>query len=211
MLIHVSSNNNLLKEDIKSKSPSRISPKPSGLYYALGGCWLVCGMTGAIDRNFIFSDDGMKELQEYKEETQKIFNGHFTYKLTVDYTDIDNPDKNKVVNLNTVEDFDKFTLRYGVYEELDLSDSDDDTDNLCGIININWKKVSQDFGGIQTIPYFKDRRRYSKKYPTTYMEKFGNITKNTCLWASTLDIPGGVVWNKQAIYSWGQIDINNLY
>jgi hypothetical protein len=84
----------------------------------------------------------------------------YIHKLNIDrnvLTDIRNKDKNKLL-----EDFDLFNKKYG-------KDS-----------SINWKKVSEDYGGIEICPFLKKRRE-----------------KNVWYWA--WDVASGCIWNTKSI------------
>ena len=76
--------------------------------------------------------------------------------------DIKHKDKNKILVIKNVKDFDIFEKKYR------------------GISNINWKKVSNDYGGIEICPYY-------------LIERSGYI------WYSTWEVASGCIWNVKSI------------
>jgi hypothetical protein len=82
-------------------------------------------------------------------------------------TDIRNKDNRKLLLINNLKDFDIFNNRYK-YKT---------TKNIRA--QINWNKVSEDYGGIEICPYFTTRRKY--------------------LWYMSWDVASGCIWNTSII------------
>ena len=142
--------------------------KPIGLWYAKDDVWLK------------FSKKVLEKNYKY------------LYKVELYYTTFNKPDKNKVLRINTVKDFDKFTFKYGVISEGSIID----------FVFIKWDKVSTNYGGIEVTANVKDRRYLEspeviKKYKKHNLEikKENHPTS----WYYGFDIPSGCVWNPKAI------------
>ena len=104
------------------------------------------------------------------------------------FTDIKNKDKNKLLVINNIKDFDIFNKKY---QGIKFDDKNDFA-NIYGVDNSNfwekkgggtnlikWDKVSQDFGGIEICPYLLKRKYY--------------------LWYNVFDVASGCVWNIKSI------------
>ena len=87
-------------------------------------------------------------------------------------TDIWNKDKNKLLVIKTITDFEMFHKRYR--KKLKIISSNEFIHEF-----INWKKVTKDYGGIEICPCVS---RY-KKY----------------IWFSLWDVASGCVWNTESI------------
>ena len=61
-------------------------------------------------------------------------------------TNIHNKDKNKLLVIKTMKDFDIFNKRYRIEE------------NTYSLIN--WKIVAKDYGGIEICPFISKRKNY---------------------------------------------------
>ena len=83
-------------------------------------------------------------------------------------TDIRNKDKNKLLVIKNIQDLDLFNNIYGVTIKLPFH------------VYIDWKKVKQDFGGIEICPYLHKRRKIYAWY---------------CSW----DVASGCIWNTASI------------
>tara|TARA_Y100000389_G_C17408616_1_gene489536 strand:- start:649 stop:1170 length:522 start_codon:yes stop_codon:yes gene_type:complete len=131
----------------------RICLKPSGLWYSCYDSW-------------------------YNWMSEEIPDMLFKYihKLNIKnnvLTDIRNKNKNKLLVIKTLKDFDLFTKNYKVktyYKDKGI---------IKEFIFIDWIKVSNDFGGIEICPYLNKRR---------------NI-----LWYYGFDVASGCIWNLQSI------------
>lgn len=75
---------------------------------------------------------------DWKSTRSQIKHDHL-YKLEVYYTNVDYKDKNRVLLLKSQDDFDKFTKKYGKLIQK----------SAMTFVLINWKNVSNDFGGIE--------------------------------------------------------------
>lgn len=95
---------------------------------------------------------------------------HFLHKYIIQVniknnitTNIHNKDPNKLLVIRSLKDFDLFTNTY----KIKISD------------NINWIKVSKDFGGIEICPYLEKRRHAH--------------------WYYGWDVASGCIWNTDSI------------
>lgn len=89
-------------------------------------------------------------------------------------TNIQNKNKDKLLVIHNLKDFDIFNSRYA-YELRYSNDSENDLLNYL----VDWNKVSQDYGGIQICPYLKKRKKI--------------------LWYYSFDVASGCVWNIKSI------------
>ena len=136
----------------------RIDVKPSGLWYSCHDSWY----------NWILAEEMPEKLLKY------------IHKLNIKnnvLTDIRNKNKNKLLVIKTLKDFDLFNKNYKViikskYKKKKIFYTVENT-------YIDWKKVSNDFGGIEICPYLNKRR---------------NI-----LWYNSFDVASGCIWNPQSI------------
>ena len=115
--------------DLKKKYKQNNGAKPVGIWYSYYGSWY----------KFIIDNNMNEELHDniYKINIKKD-------KLT----NINLKDKDKILLINNVKDFDKFTKKYKTKNKL-----------------INWKDVANDFGGIEIAPYFSEKRFTYWYYP----------------------------------------------
>ena len=69
-----------------------------------------------------------------------------------------NENKNKLLVINTIKDFDIFNKKYryiGFFEKNNFWSNKKDESYM-----INWNEVSKDFGGIEICPYLLKRNNY---------------------------------------------------
>ena len=126
--------------------------------------------------------------KEWINYSKTMRNNKYSYELKLDYTILNQPDKNKVLRILTKKDFYEFTKRY----------KKDDSDGM--IRGINWNKVSKLFGGIDMVKFMINHKKTSiGDYYTFYSRDY--IIK----WLSGWDIPSGCVWNPKAIKSFSKI------
>lgn len=125
------------------------------------------------------------------EENMTSFMKKYIYKITINknvLTNIDNINKNKLLIIKNIKDFDKFNNKYKII---------DSTNTFFGGINnnlINWEKVSDDFGGIEICPYIVERKNY--------------------LWYNMWDVASGCIWNMPKIINTTEMIYkkkNNIY
>lgn len=95
-------------------------------------------------------------------------------------TNIQNKNKDKLLVIDNVNDFDIFNSRYA-YELRYSNDSEKEIFKYNDLQNylVDWNKVSQDYGGIQICPYLKKRKKI--------------------LWYYSFDVASGCVWNIKSI------------
>ena len=88
-------------------------------------------------------------------------------------TDIWNKDKNKLLVIKNISDFEVFHKRYSKKSKIIHSNE------FISNEFINWKKVANDFGGIECCPYIPVYKKY--------------------IWFSLWDVASGCVWNTESI------------
>ena len=123
--------------------------KPNGFWYSYYNDWY----------NFI-----QKEAQQFQYK--------YIHKININskvLTDIKNKNKDKILVINNLKDFDIFNKRYGHIHHGENKKFD----------VVNWKKVSKDYGGIEIGPYLIKRRHLS--------------------WYYSFDVASGCIWNIKAI------------
>ena len=121
--------------------------KPTGLWYSCYSSWY----------KYLIDNDWKGRLADY------------IYKLNIKnktLTDINNKDINKLLVINNEKDFEQFEKKY-------LKPSA--PVRRLGKRWINWRKVANDFGGIEICPYFSEKREIAWYYP----------------W----DVASGCIWN----------------
>lgn len=173
ILLHTSTKS--IKQLRKIKQHNICGFKPSGLWYAPNKTWI----------------NWCKENMP-----SETCNYYYFYILKLLYTSLDFPNKNKILKISTVDEFDKFTFKYGC-----ISGS---------FIGINWHYVAKDFGGIEIIPYISERtglvfyQSYKnepnkKKLIEKYIKHGFEIKNRTLFWYSSFDIASGCVWNPKVV------------
>ena len=95
-------------------------------------------------------------------------------------TNIQNKNKDKLLVIHNLKDFDIFNSRYA-HGLRYSNDSEKEIFKYNDLQNylVDWKKVSQDYGGIQICPYLKKRKKI--------------------LWYNSFDVASGCVWNIKSI------------
>jgi len=157
MYVHAT-NNVTTFGDLKNIEDQRDNFKPKGFWYANENDWI-----------------------QWVGENMGVIYDYF-FEIKVHHTDLKNPDRNKILYLETIEDMIEFSLRFkcgfNIY-------GDDKT-----IFNIDWKKVAGLYGGIEI--------KFSKTYHLSKEYKL--------MWASTFDVHSGCIWNMKAIESMNEIE-----
>jgi hypothetical protein len=160
-------------EDLKNIEHQIINFKPKGFWYANENDWI-----------------------QWVGENMGIIYNYF-FEVKVHHTDLKNPDRNKILYLETIEDMIEFSLRFKSIRGIEYYDDKDDyyddiynNDNNKIIYDINWEKVAGLYGGIEI-----------KISRTCHLSKEYNL-----LWASTFDVHSGCVWNMKAIEYMRTID-----
>tara|TARA_Y100000590_G_scaffold415860_1_gene514117 strand:+ start:1168 stop:1683 length:516 start_codon:yes stop_codon:yes gene_type:complete len=92
-------------------------------------------------------------------------------------TNIQNKNKDKLLVIHNLKDFDIFNSRYA-YKGCHANEYKNDQIILQDYL-VDWDKVSQDYGGIQICPYLKKRKHIS--------------------WYASFDVASGCVWNIKSI------------
>ena len=99
-------------------------------------------------------------------------------------TDIRNKDKNKLLVIHNIKDFDIFTKKYGMLDEQMIKYHN--THKMSKYISkknwayvIDWIQVSKDYGGIEICPFFTERSNY--------------------IWYEWWSVASGCIWNTEKI------------
>lgn len=127
--------------------------KPNGFWYSCYDDWY----------KWVVKEDITDFLHKYIHKI--IINKNVT-------TNIMNKDKNKLLVIKNIKDFDLFNKIYG-------------TKKVPRIIHgmnhqtINWKKVANDYGGIEICPFIRKRQHY--------------------VWYGSWDVASGCIWNTKPI------------
>ena len=141
------------KEDYKFQNKSF---KPIGFWYSCYNSWY----------DWIIQEGMFDFLYKYIHE--------ITLNRNI-LTDIKNKDKNKLLVINNIKDFDTFDKKY---RHLYI-DSKKNKYNF-----INWDKVAKDYGGIEICPFLKKKK--------------SDIIYNMS-WYDTWDVASGCIWNIESI------------
>ena len=154
--------------------------KPSGLWYSIKHYWLE---NLRLDMDY----DAIDYTQNNPEQEYNITN-KYIYEILIkrnDITDLNNPNKDKLLILKTHNDLINFTKKYlqqkKTKNELKLEKIWSKTNE------IDWYKVSTDYEGIE-IP------KFIKKSHVLYQKKYYNTG-----WYYGWDVPSGVIWNINVI------------
>ena len=152
--------------------------KPNGLWYSCYNEWY----------KYIAYED-MKNKQNKYIHRIDIFRNKLT--------NLNNPDPNKILVINSEIDIKKFTNKYKLKNGKQTIKKKPHMPKLImDSTSINWIKVAKDFGGIEFCPY---------------INPFNNINfnsnKNIFIynWYKSIDIASGCIWNLQNILNKTQI------
>lgn len=129
--------------------------KPNGLWYGCNDDWY----------NWV------------KKAGMKKFLHKYIHKINIKnnvMTDIRNKDKNKLLIIKNIKDFDIFNKRYGVGSLKRLANG------MYISYKINWKKVAKEYGGMEICPaVLKERGDY--------------------IWYAAWDTASGCIWDTKSI------------
>jgi hypothetical protein len=148
-------NNVITIEDLKNVDDQGINFKPKGFWYANENDWI-----------------------QWAGENMGILDYKYFFEVKVHHTKLANPDKNKILYLETIEDMIEFSIRFK--SSINIYHRDDKY-----ICDIDWGKVAKLYGGVEI--------KFSKTYRLT--------GEYTLVWASTFDVHSGCIWNMEAIES----------
>ena len=182
--LHISFNDNIKLENIKQGNTF----KPRGLYYARNIEWLKFMKNGLDYKNIHFTKKYLhivknKYYKNYKKEKYKIPN-MYLYKIiipgNIKISIYDKPDINKILVLKSYKQVDIFTDKYKYKSKTKY-------------ININWKKLSKDYAGIEFTNYEKINNKIIKEI------RFDIKIKHKLVWFTAFDVNGGCIWNIKSI------------
>lgn len=149
---------------LKIKSYKQNTFKPTGFWYSCYSSWY---------------DWVKKEMPEW------LFK--YIHKINIKtniITNIQNKDKDKLLVINNIKDFDILIEEYGFIEKTISNEYEKYYKQIYKKEKyyctwIDWRKVSKDYGGIEICPLLKDGRVY--------------------LWYSIWDVGSGCIWNIEKI------------
>lgn len=153
--------------------------KPNGLWYSTDDKW----------------------IQYYTKNINKIKQCKYIYKISIKYTTIERPNKNRVLKITNEKVFDEFTIKYGYIRKAPMFEE-------TYFMLINWSEVEKDYGGIEIIPLIQTRmfESGSSMPKNTYGEKFNfgesagiMFWPKLIFWQKSLDIDSGCIWNPKSI------------
>lgn len=171
-----------IKEIYSTRTEQNNPIKPVGLWYARKNSWI-------------------KFFSQYIDDIKYC---KYMYKLKLKYTKFSDINPEKVLRIKNETIFDKFTFKYGFIKKFRSSD-------IVFSVAIDWKRVVEDYGGIEIIPLIKSRlcmtndQSIIKKYNDEF--KFTDNAKNIylCFWIDTFSISSGCVWDPMAIKEFKRI------
>jgi len=146
------------------------SLKPNGLWYSLYSSWY----------NHITFQDMDYKIKDYIHKIELNENI---------FTNLQNPDSNKILQIKTLCDIALFTRKYkttkGKRKKMNM---DPNSKIYFNYSIIDWKKVAKDYGGIEFNPYIKySNFFFNKKHLEIY------------IWYNAIDISSGCIWNTKSI------------
>ncbi len=146
------------------------SLKPNGLWYSLYSSWF----------NHITFQDMDYKIKDYihKIELNKNI-----------FTNLQNPDSNKILLIKNLNDVAIFTRKYKIAKgNRKKMNMDPKSKIYFNYSVIDWEKVAKDYGGIEFYPYIKYSSLFFNKKP---LEIY--------IWYSSIDISSGCIWNTKSI------------
>lgn len=156
-----------IKKIKKIKNKKQTSDlKPMGLWYAKNDIWI-----------------------NWSKKHTNIDYKYF-YSLVINHTNLQNPDKTKILLIKTMKDLTNFTIKYG-YKHID---------KMSNVILIKWSLVEKDFGGVEikNIKHVIIINNKLKKH-------FELDDEITIFWNYMFDIDSGCVWNSNSIKQFNEI------
>ena len=166
---NIITNHKIIDIELKYKQYKQ-SLKPNGLWYSLYSSWF---------NHIIFQDMDYK-IKDYihKIELNKNI-----------FTNLQNPDSNKILLIKNLNDVAIFTRKYktekGKRKKMNM---DPNSKIYFNYSVIDWEKVAKDYGGIEIYPYIK----YSSLF-------FNKKHLEICIWYHAVDISSGCIWNTKSI------------
>jgi hypothetical protein len=150
---HLTQNKDLLLNPVDAVQ--KRDYKPEGFWYSLKDEWINwC-------EGEQFYGDGVTGSEIYTIKNRYLFEVSINEMV---FTDLENKDKNKILVLSNSDDLKKFTDQY-----------------MMKNMDINWKKVVEDYGGIEIRNY-----RDLWKYRFIYMWFYGWDVSSGCLWRKSI-------------------------
>lgn len=167
---NIITNNQIIDITILKYKQYEHSLKPNGLWYSLYSSWY----------NHITNQNMDYKIKDYihKIELNKNI-----------FTNLQNPDSNKVLLIKNLDDVELFTKKYkiakGNGKRMNIDPNSKIYMNYC---IIDWEKVAKDYGGIEFYPYVKYSSLFFNKNP---LEIY--------IWYNSIDISSGCIWNTKSI------------
>ena len=186
-LIHISYNK--IKKLYSTRNEQDDSDKPVALWYSNGLNWL----------NF---------FSEFEDE---IKNCKYMYELKLKYTKFSTPDPKKILRIKKESTFDKFTFKYGWVKKNEFvpvakTNTTNGTDIEIYHVNIDWKRVVDDYGGIEIIPLIKSRmstedtrviKKYNEKFK--FVKRVNKKKIYIYFWQGSFSVGSGCIWDPYAV------------
>ena len=146
------------------------SLKPNGLWYSLYSSWY----------NHITNQDMDYKIKNYIHKIELNENI---------FTNLQNPDSNKILQIKNLDDVALFTKKYKIAKGNGKRMIMDPNSKIyMDYCIIDWEKVAKDYGGIEFYPYIKYSSLFFNKKP---LEIY--------IWYETIDISSGCIWNTKSI------------
>lgn len=176
----ISKEKKIILKDIKPNKKYNFMYKPPGLWYGFRHHWA----------EWLSENEG--RFEEVKKKIYKIDNLHKLILKKDSLTDIDNPNKNKVLQIKSTKDFVKFTKKY--------------IKNISpNRTKILWANVMKDFGGIE-IPKL-NYMLHNYPLPNYTSKKNHEIYIAISNWYCGWDVASGNIWNSKVPHKIILIDI----
>lgn len=174
-MIHLPKRNIITNHKIIDKSKLkykqyRHSLKPNGMWYSLYSSWY----------NHITFQDMDYKIKDYIHKIELNENI---------FTNLQNPDPNKILQIKNLDDVAIFTRKYKIAKgNRKKMNMDPKSKIYFNYSEIDWKKVAKDYGGIEFYPYIKySSLFFNKKHLEIY------------IWYQAIDISSGCIWNTKSI------------
>ena len=163
-----------LQSIVPLKSHNKIV-KPPGLWYGIRHSWAEWLFNLDLDITC-------------KNTSKEIYNVSNLYKLIIkkeSTTDINNPNKNKILIIKKVIDFVKFTKKFSI--------KDKNKKKFC--TQIKWYDVMKHFGGIE-IPIL-NYKLHNYRTGIYYSQNNNDLYLDISGWYYGWDVASGCIWNNK--------------
>ncbi len=143
---NIITNHKIIDVEFKYKQYKH-SLKPNGLWYSLYSAWF----------NHIVNQDMDYKIKDYIHKIELNENI---------FTNLQNPDPNKILQIKNLDDVAIFTRKYKIAKgNRKKMNMDPKSKIYFNYSVIDWKKVAKDYGGIEFYPYIKYSSLFFNKKP----------------------------------------------